>query len=251
MFKRVVILLGTSLVSLAMLVSCSTSSTDAETNPAGLTFQVFDGTKQYQKIMIKGSMTPGPWNTVAMNDADNDHIWTVDLMDIEPGTYEWGAIEDDGSEWGLWLIDGPNKNFTVNEDGTVTGELVYMIPMATPPVNALLKVDMSAETVSSKGVHVAGDFGSANPVWTPSEILLYDDGTNGDETAGDNVYSISLEVASDKDYQFKFINGDDWGAAESVPEEYGVDDNNGGFNRQVSVGAADATFGFVFSGAPM
>jgi len=99
-----------------------------------VTFTVTDSTLSYEKIMVKGSMTN--WDTVQCYDDGitggdilaNDHIWTTTVANIDTGTYEWGAIEDDGSEWGIWLIDGDNRVFTVAEDGTVTGETSYVIP---------------------------------------------------------------------------------------------------------------------------
>jgi len=45
------------------------------------------------------------WETVPME--QNGNVWTLTL-DILPGTYEWGVIEDDGSPEGIWLIEGPN-----------------------------------------------------------------------------------------------------------------------------------------------
>ncbi|MBL7068050.1 MAG: lamin tail domain-containing protein, partial [Candidatus Marinimicrobia bacterium] len=83
-----------------------------------VTFTITDSTMSYQKIMIKGGMTG--WGTVQCYDdganggdvTANDHIWTVTVV-VDTGTYEWGAIEDDGSEWGIWLIDGANRVFTV------------------------------------------------------------------------------------------------------------------------------------------
>jgi len=98
-----------------------------------VTFTITDSTMSYQKIMIKGEMTG--WGTVqcyddGVNGGDitaNDHIWTVTVV-VDTGTYAWGAIEDDGSEWGIWLIDGDNRVFTVAEDGTVTGQTSYVIP---------------------------------------------------------------------------------------------------------------------------
>ena len=62
------------------------------------------------------------WDTISM--VQNNHTWTLTL-NLEPGTYQWGAIEDDGSANGIWLIEGPNLEVTVSESGVVTGTVTY------------------------------------------------------------------------------------------------------------------------------
>ena len=44
------------------------------------------------------------------------------------GQYEWGAIENDGSEYGIWLMPpGENQIFTVS--GTsIEGSVDYTVP---------------------------------------------------------------------------------------------------------------------------
>ncbi|MCK9450961.1 MAG: DUF5018 domain-containing protein, partial [Bacteroidales bacterium] len=92
-------------------------------------FTVTDGTESYQAIEIKGSMTD--WATVAMTESP-DFVWTITL-DIPAGTYEWGAIENDGSEFGIWLIDGGNLSFTVDATGNISGTVSYTIPAPAEP----------------------------------------------------------------------------------------------------------------------
>ncbi|MFK7755726.1 MAG: T9SS type A sorting domain-containing protein [Flavobacteriales bacterium] len=75
-----------------------------------------------------------------------------------------------------------------------------------------LRVDMSQETVSADGVHVAGNFntGGDYPEWDPAGIMLSDDDTDG-------VYEVTLMLAEGT-YNFKYINGNAWGSDESAPE---------------------------------
>lgn len=92
-------------------------------NPATtypVTFTITDATFVHQHIKFKGQMTN--WDTVAM--AKNGNIWTLTL-NLAPGSYEWGAIEDDGSASGLWLIQGPNLIMNVDNSGNVTGVTSY------------------------------------------------------------------------------------------------------------------------------
>jgi hypothetical protein len=83
-------------------------------------FTIIDGTLNNQNIKFKGEMTA--WDTLSMT--RNNNIWTLTL-DLEPGTYQWGAIEDDGSPNGIWLIDGDNLVVTVDTAGNVSGTVTY------------------------------------------------------------------------------------------------------------------------------
>lgn len=83
-------------------------------------FTIIDATLLHDAIKFKGDMTA--WDTIAMN--PDNHTWTL-TMDLLPGTYEWGAIEDDGTEFGLWLIEGGNLVMTLADDGTISGTVTY------------------------------------------------------------------------------------------------------------------------------
>jgi hypothetical protein len=83
-------------------------------------FTIIDATELHDNIKFKGEMTG--WDTIAMN--PDNHVWTLTL-DVLPGTYEWGAIEDDGSEFGIWLIEGANLVVTIDEEGNVSGDTSY------------------------------------------------------------------------------------------------------------------------------
>ena len=83
-------------------------------------FTIIDGTMLHDAIKLKGEMTS--WDTIAMT--PDNHVWTKTL-DLQPGNYEWGAIEDDGTEFGLWLIEGGNLIMTVGDDGSISGTVTY------------------------------------------------------------------------------------------------------------------------------
>ncbi len=89
-------------------------------------------------------------------------------------------------------------------------------------------VDMSSETVSSNGVHIAGDFQSEAGFggdWNPASTILSD-------ANGDQVYEVSVNIPVGT-YEYKFINGNAWGSDEKPPAECSVGGTN---NRQVIVG---------------
>ena len=99
------------------------------------------------------------------------------------------------------------------------------------PVFLTFQVDMSNETVSSDGVHIAGNFQSVAGLgdnWNPAGTLVTDDD-------GDNIYSITVRVPPST-YEYKFINGNAWGMDENPPNECSVGNTN---NRVVTVGSTD------------
>lgn len=95
-------------------------------------FKVVDETESYHAIELKGQMTD--WATVPMQE-DPEFTWTLTL-DIAPGTYEWGVLENDGTEFGIWLIYGPNLEVTIGQDGTISGQTMYTVTAPpTPEIN--------------------------------------------------------------------------------------------------------------------
>lgn len=110
------------------------------------------------------------------------------------------------------------------------------------------QVDMSGQTVSANGVHVAGDFqqaAGASGNWQPGATSLSQVGTS-------NIYSVTVSIP-DGNYQFKFLNGNTWGDVESVPAiaqvSLGMGFGGGNDNRYTAI-ASDTTLPAVeFSGA--
>ena len=82
------------------------------------------------------------------------------------------------------------------------------------------RVDMTGQTVSSNGVHVAGGFQG----WSPSTTALTQEGTS-------NIYSVVATVSENTVAEYKMINGNDWPQAEGVPTFSQVGNSvNGGSN---------------------
>lgn len=74
-------------------------------------------------------------------------------------------------------------------------------------VPVTFQVDMSRETVSMDGVHIAGSFQG----WNPSATAMADQGSG--------LWSVTIDLPEDSTYEFKFINGNQWGPGfdEAVP----------------------------------
>ena len=226
-------------------LSGETPLTPAVTEPPGgtdIVFTVVNNNPEYVNIKVKGGMTPGPWETVDMvQDGDVwTWTWTQDL--VAEGDYEWGVIEDDGSEWGIWLLPGDNLAFTVDAAGAATGDFMLVVEAPQAMVDLTLNVDMNGVAeISGLGIHVAGSFND----WTPNATEMFDEDEDG-------VYTVVVHAEQNSTAEFKFINGNAWGEGiqESVPSECGVDDGFGAFNRYIDVGTEPATYSAPFSGCP-
>mgnify|MGYP002620108338 CR=1 FL=1 len=85
-------------------------------------------------------------------------------------------------------------------------------------VSVTFSVDMNNETVAAEGVHVAGNFQG----WDPASTMMADDDMDG-------VYELTVDVSDTLEVvEYKFINGNAWGADESAPAACAW---NGGSNR--------------------
>lgn len=81
------------------------------------------------------------------------------------------------------------------------------------PVQVTFQVDMSLQTVSPEGVHIAGGFQG----WNPGSTLM--------THVGNNIYSYTTTLPSGTYQEFKYINGTTWAQAENVPPPCGVNNN--------------------------
>jgi hypothetical protein len=78
---------------------------------------------------------------------------------------------------------------------------------ALTDVNVTFQVDMSDQTVSPEGVHLAGVFQG----WDPGATLMTDNG-NG-------IWTYTMVLTTGNYYDYKFVNGITWDDAENVPSQ--------------------------------
>ena len=165
----------------------------------------------------------GNWDpsTSELKDGDGDGVYTLTVMLPADSSYQYKFVN--GNAWGSdegvpsACNVGGNRGLTVPTTGPHTTPLVCFAscdpcPSAVDTVAFTLRVDMTNETVSGNGVHVAGGFGAGGYAnWDPSAIALTD-------ANSDKVYEVTLNLPEGV-YPFKFINGNAWGSDEGIPGE--------------------------------
>lgn len=175
-------------------------------------------------------------NTIAMTDGDADGVYEVTLTLTEGEEYQYKFIN--GNDWpfaenvpsSCGFPDGGgtyNRGIAVGSSNTVLDEVcLNSCDDCTPVYDITFRVNMNYVTVSPNGVHLAGSFSAGGyPEWNPGGIAMTDDNSDG-------IYEVTLSLPSEISYQYKFVNGNDWGEMpEYVPSGCGVSDGGGGFNR--------------------
>jgi hypothetical protein len=195
-----------------------------------VTITVIDQKEIYTNIKFKG--TPTGWANVAMVE-EPTHTWTLTLQ-VEPGSHEWGAIEDDGSEYGIWLIEGSNRAFTLAADGTVTGQTSYTI-LAPGDKAVTFIVDISTlEGFDPEAdfIDLAGSFTG----WSGTDPFEVDA-----ENANLYTWTTNADLRPGQILMFKFRLNGAWDPTEENPHQ-GAEtpaDPDGKLNRMFVVSAVE------------
>ncbi len=138
--------------------------------------------------------------------------------------YEWDYTLDSGGDPGTAVVGAVNffpldatYNFFVDDIEVLPLDEFPVSPAL--PVSVTLTVDTKFSEVAADGMFAAGTFNG----FVGQEMT-----DNGNDT-----WSITVEVPQNSEVLYKFQNGfEGW---ESVPEECGLDDGFGGFNRNLNV----------------
>ena len=174
-----------------------------------VTFTVDDGSWLLEDVKFKGTMSdwnlfPGFDDGINGGDATaGDHIWTGQFAIIEDGDYEFGAIEDDGSAYGIYLPPAGNIAFTVSgtEVEGPTGFAIAPDSCATP--NSVMFT-----VHDTNGDYVNGDLRWKGDPTSWALVQMYDDGTNGDEVAGDSIWTCIVPDVAAGSYSWGAVNWD-------------------------------------------
>ena len=109
------------------------------------------------------------------------------------------ATNDDGScDYTIFgCTDSLANNYSplaTSDDSSCTYDIVVTF-----------NVDMSNESISNNGVHLAGSFNG----WSTDSTEMFD-------LDGDSIYSTSILLNQNTYYEYKFINGNTWSSAETL-----------------------------------
>jgi hypothetical protein len=186
-----------------------------------VTFQVdmsYQIINETDGIHIAGSFQGWDPGATELSDADGDMVYEVTL-DIFTSNGDTVSAGDsvyykfiNGDEWGEDENIGADRLLVVPDTATVLVAPCFGSPdpCPAPPdsVDVTFVVDMLYETVSTSGVHVAGNFQG----WDPAASELTD-------ADGDGKYEITFRFEVGQALEYKFVNGDAWGSDEAVPDE--------------------------------
>jgi|GEM_PF-1052322 len=245
--NREIVLSGNTVLPIVCFAGC----TDCIVNPVTIN-ATFSVNMALETVSANGVHVAGNfqgWNpaTTLMTDPDGDMVYTVTLP-VDTGIQLLFKYIN-GNDWPFQEVTtnlaacGQNDGFggynrlLLSGTADTTFPVVCFSSCVNCPVNPTfinlsLSVDMSEETVSANGVHVAGTFNNWDPAATP---MLDPD--------GDQVYRVTVTVAENDSVEFRFINGDTFGGAEASGAlvNCGVPDGFGGYNRFLALGAVDFT----------
>ena len=259
----------------------------AELDPNNITLnyntvvlRLIDEGNGFNDIRFKGAFSN--WAVVQGHDDGlngdsiaNDGIWTLVIDSVAgPNNYEWGAIDTDngngttcnacdGSDgWGTWLLDlinESNQEFSIDNNGQISGSTSIVIPNQGGEVTktVLFSVDMT-EWLDEEGamglkvfsvsrgdqMQVRGGFNA----WSCEDI----DNCRMTRTPGTNIFTLATNITglTDIEMEYKYYLDLDSSSIEILSAQYGElydgigwEDSPqfGGGNRSFSLGLDDGT----------
>lgn len=128
-----------------------------------------------------------------------DHIWSVAVKIATPEAntdFEYGAIRGsvDGGD-GQWIWVGANGKFTVPAGSTGQIDAAGLVLPKSGTIDLQLNIDVSDEganlNAAFQGIEYS-DVKVKGSAWGWTEVAMVDDGTKGDATSGDGIYTFRL-----------------------------------------------------------
>ncbi|NCC73054.1 MAG: hypothetical protein EOM06_06615, partial [Sphingobacteriia bacterium] len=231
MYKKlpIAIFISLALILFAPIISMSVS----------VTFKVdmSEQTVSPLGVHIAGSFQGWDPAATGMTHIGNS-VYAVTISFTEGEYIEYKFIN--GNAWGMDETVPPgcaannNRFLTVPAQNTTLEAVCFGSCTICNPgnVDITFQVDMSNETVSPLGIHIAGSFQGWNPGATPMTDI------------GNNIYAITVELEIGGFYEYKFINGNAWGMDETVPPQCAY-----GGNRFITVPDVPTTLDAVCFGS--
>jgi hypothetical protein len=100
----------------------------------------------------------------------------------------------------------------------VSGTMAQSVPKK---VLVLFQCDARGIEITS-GIFITGNIRELGE-WKPNTIPMFDDGTHGDITAGDGIWTLAVEVPCGVEVRYKFTNSGnagEWMPGEELPGEH-------------------------------
>ncbi len=172
---------------------------------------VNDGSGNYNRAFnVTGTAVNIP--TVCFNECENCIM--AGCTNPSACNYDATATTDDGS---CLITNAACDDGNANTSNDIVN--ADCVCLGTPVAGALqvtFRVNMSQQSVSAQGVHIAGNFQN----WDPAATEM----TDGD---GDGIFEYTTFLTQNQTIEYKFINGNSWGAGidESVPAACAANNN--------------------------
>ena len=168
-----------------------------------------------------------------------DDVWTL-TIELGAGDYEYQFAVDNWADQEFGLDPAADCTIGANRALTVSGQTDIGLvcwescsACETPvSVDVTFRVDMSNETVSPDGVHIAGSFQAWDAAASEMTYLGY------------GIYEITfVGLSGNQSYQYKYINGNTFASEEVIPAECNVSNN-----REVAIGDMNTVVDLVCFG---
>ncbi len=153
---------------------------------------------------------------------------------------DWAGVEivptDCGIDDGFGNI---NRTISIGATAITTPMICFSECAACVAIessNVTFTVDLSNQTISPNGVHIAGSFQNWDAAATPMTAM------------GNGQFTYTTEIPTGTTIQYKFINGNDWTGAEEVAFTCAFNDGTGNYNRSHNVVSGNNNIGPVCFG---
>ncbi len=236
------------LLLIALMVSGITGAF-AQTRKVKFSVDMTGKTVSNNGVHVAGNFQNWKPGNTAMTQVGSSNIYTVvdtvavnsvvEFKFINGNDWPDGESIPDFSKKGNSMNGGDNGNrWAFVGAGSDTLDLGAIVFGGTAPAGKYairLAVDMAKEaSVSSNGVSVAGSFQGWSPGKTRMTNLF---------SADNKIYEVIIFDTAGT-YAYKFINGDAWKDAESVPSACGFGND---VNRNITIGSKDETLKVCFA----
>lgn len=171
-------------------------------------------------LHVAGSFSTPAWTPSAtpLTQIAGTNKWTAVVQMPQNTTVEYKFVKGNDWPFGDESVSGScgagngNRKLVLTTTGVTVPEVCFgscfACGVSGPTYNVTFQVDMKGLDAGmlDDTVSVAGAFQG----WTPGKSVLTDPNSDG-------IFAITLPVAADGNYQYKYLNGEAWGKDEHLP----------------------------------